>query len=297
MGAYSRIREAGTKTATAVADATEKANTKSSKAADKAAADQEKSDNRVFKNRAKLLAQIAKDDERNTKDVEKNRIREEKAAERVGKAQERAYKKAEDSVLRLEGKIIGLQVKQERMSTGVMRNTAHMVHGFGEMAEGLAIVGITTEENTQKFIKLFAAIHGVSQVFRGALSIMMSLVHQTSMLERATHAAAMEEKTLGQLQAARAVLAGTPAVAGAVGNVAGSAAGRFAGNAASSAAGVGAAAGTGWACGRLSDLTSRRNRHIGDRIGRQGHRWNRCITQWRFVGSRCCWRRDCRCRF
>ena len=215
--AYGLRQTLAEKSATAAQKAAERASAAESKAAERAANEQQKQQERVFKNRVKLLADIGKQEERRAHEAERQAERAAQAAERSSQRQaaavERAVRQEEQARQRLirsvdtySRRLLSAEVRQERMSLSMLRSSTHLFHGFAHVAEGLSLIGITSEEDTAKFIKMYAAVQGISDTFRGLVGIMTSVVHLTSQYERAMRAAADAEKIELALHTARAAL-------------------------------------------------------------------------------------------
>lgn len=233
--AQTRLEE---KKAAAAGRAAEKAERERTRAAEKAAreaaklqADEERRQQQLFTNRAKLLDRIAKD--------------EAKAA----KEQERAASRASAAAESMESKRLGLTKRASEEGRKALQGTLDIV-------EGMAILGLTSEESLEKFARGFVQIQAGFKTVKGGIDVYFGLRDAIDAVRQATEAAAKAQILLAAGQKANLASAATSAVSsGAAGNLAGAAGGAAAGSA--GASGIGALLTTKLtASGALAGLTS-----------------------------------------
>jgi len=207
---------------------------------------------RVFANRMKLLDRIEKerqqklkqqerDDAAAAKSWEKQQKDAEKSATQSMKAIEKAQRDREAATARADATHQQATGKLQAANQKVITSTREAGEGFLRMARGLAILGISGEENLAIFAKHFVMIQAGFDVFSGGLKVILSVKDAYVALASA--------------QKAAAIAGAAAAAAGLGGGAAGGAAragGSMLGNFGAGAAGAGAAT---WG-GRLAGMAS-----------------------------------------
>jgi hypothetical protein len=128
--------------------------------------------------------------------------------QKLAAKQQADQQRAEGSLVRLEGKVFRQHLVQERAMLGIVHGAGHGLHAIGEIASGIALIGITSEKTSEKMAKMFVGIMGISQIFQGVVSLLEAALHLTTMWERGMHAVRMEETAITALEVARGVASG-----------------------------------------------------------------------------------------
>jgi chromosome segregation ATPase len=226
-------------------------------------------DEKVIRNRMKLLARIEKEKEKAAKEEKRRREKEEREAKRAAerkareaarqaekeaKERERAAKREaalrereaareQARIERAKNDYVSASDKKIESERRLLEQSRTTLQGVLDVTQGLATLGIASEESLEKFARQFVKIQAAFQVFRGGLDILLGATDAMRAYRQATEAAAAAQAALNTVTAAGETIGGVAGAAGgaAAGAAAKGAAGRTGGGVAGSV--VGGAAG------------------------------------------------------
>lgn len=202
----------------------------------KGAAAQQAIDDRVFKNRARLLARIG-DEQRK---MERQAVAEaERSARRATETAEREAKKRADMEMRMARlafssrmKYLAQQEAAEKKAqataeravaqraaaqTKVATSSAQALSSVTELARGFALLGIVGEEDTQKILQMFVQIEAGVSIVRGLVGTWKNVTDAVKAANVVTAANIVLNRLAGRASAGNAAGSAAQSIAGAAG--------------------------------------------------------------------------------